>query len=106
LGTYSGFLDWGGLIWAETNVGGLIWAEQIAAKNTIPLAAQILFEKNLAKHISPSPKVLMGFVWFGGAIFLVWGVPQAHAWLCHCSPCQGSARGKGEIRATCFERIM
>jgi len=32
------------------------------------------FETNLAKNISPSPKGLMGFILFGGAIFLFGGL--------------------------------
>jgi len=49
---------------------------------------RLFFETNLAKNISPSPKGLMGFISFGGYIFVGgWGLNspfnplQAHAWL-------------------------
>jgi len=64
-------------IWAEKICEGLIWAEKISTKKVIPPAAEITFETNLAKNISP--KGLMGFISFGGLYFRLGGGYQAHA---------------------------
>jgi len=81
-------------------LGGLISAEvgvkTFRSENKIPPAAGsinqsniitfiYIFETNLAKNISPSPKGLMGFILYGGLYFCFVGLspppPQAHAWL-------------------------
>jgi len=65
----------GGQIWAKNKCGGLNFfggGLKKCQRKTIQPAAEICFETNLAKNIRPSPKGLMGFISFGGNIF-VWG---------------------------------
>jgi len=85
-GTYSpNLLSYNNQGRSQFLVWGVIWAKKIAGpknvwgglkkcqRKKIPPAAKICFETNLANNISPSPKGLMGFISFWGAIFLFWG---------------------------------
>jgi len=60
-------------------------------------------ETNIAKNIDPITKGLIGFILFGGAIYLFVGggglkTPEAHAWL---RPCEYEA-----ILLAAFHRII